>query len=215
MIRALVFDFDGLILDTESALIEAFEIVHQRAGKTFSRQLALEAVGRTALPFDPWAAFGPLADRPALERELRQTNRDLLATRSVLPGVAPYLQQARERGLKIGLASNSDHEHVEGHLARLGMLGCFDYLRCIDDVSAGKPEPDLYRAVIEEFGVTGAEAIAFEDSEHGALAAKRAGLWCVAIPGPSSLDHNLTHADLVLASLADFPLADLLVKFTG
>lgn len=213
MIRALVFDFDGLIFDTETALIHAFEIVHQRAGKTFSRQLALEAVGRVSLHFDQWAAFGTGADRPTLERELKETNRELLAKQSVLPGIAHYLEQARALGLKIGLASNSDHAHVEGHLTRLGLLDRFDYLRCIEDVPAGKPEPDLYQAVLKKFGLSGNEAIAFEDSEHGALAAKRAGLWCVAVPGPSSIHHDFSHADLILPSLADCPLADLLEKF--
>jgi HAD superfamily hydrolase (TIGR01509 family) len=213
MIRALVFDFDGLIFDTETALIDACEIIHRRAGKAFSRQLAHEAVGRTGLHYDQWAAFDPGADRPALEAELQRINRELLAKQSVLPGVTEYLRQARERGLQIGLASNSSHAHVEGHLARLGLLEGFDYLRCIEDVPAGKPEPHLYRSVIEKFGVAGAETIAFEDSEHGALAAKRAGLWCVAVPGPSSANHNLAHADLILASLADYSLPGLLEKF--
>jgi beta-phosphoglucomutase-like phosphatase (HAD superfamily) len=95
------------------------------------------------------------------------------------------------------------------------LLSCFDYIRCIEDVPAGKPEPHLYRAVIEKFGVAGNEAIAFEDSEHGALAAKRAGLWCVAVPGPSSVNHDLAHADLILSSLGDLPLADLLKKFSA
>ena len=213
MIRAVVFDFDGLIFDTETALIDAFEIIHQRAGKTFSRQLSLEAVGRVGLHFDPWAAFGPGADRALLERTLQEIKEELLAKQAVLPGVVDTLQQARVLGLQIGLASNSDHAHVEGHLARLGLLDHFDFLRCIEDVALGKPEPDLYRAVIHKFGVAGTEAIAFEDSEHGALAAKRAGLWCVAIPGPSSLHHDLAHADLILSSLADCPLSHLLEKF--
>jgi HAD superfamily hydrolase (TIGR01509 family) len=213
MIRALVFDFDGLIFDTETALISALESVHVRAGKAFSRQLSLEAVGRTGLHFDPWAAFGAAADRVALERELDGVKRELLAKQSILPGVADYLKQAREGGLKVGLASNSDHAHVEGHLARLGLLQYFEYLRCIEDVAEGKPAPDLYRAVIEKFGVDGAEAIAFEDSEHGAHAAKRAGLWCVAVPGPSSLNHDFARADLVLDSLANHPLSGLLERF--
>jgi putative hydrolase of the HAD superfamily len=215
MIHALVFDFDGLIFDTETTLIDAYELVHLRAGKKYSRKLAHEAVGRSGLHFDPWTVFGPDADRAVLEVELQQMNRELQAKQSVLPGVVDYLQEGKRRGLQIGLASNSDHMHVEGHLARLGLSGYFDYLRCIEDVSAGKPAPDLYRAVIEKFGVTGNEAIAFEDSEHGALAAKRAGLWCVAIPGPSSINHDLTHSDLILSSLADRPLGQLLEKFGG
>ena len=214
MIRALVFDFDGLILDTETALIDAFELVHRNAGKAFSRQIAQEAVGRANIHFDEWAAFGPSANRAELDRELQRINRGILAQLSVLPGILNCIQQARRIGLKIGLASNSGHAHVEGHLARLGLISSFDCLRCIEDVAAGKPAPDLYRAVIEKFGVAGNEAVAFEDSEHGAHAAKRAGLWCVAVPGPSSVNHDLAHADLILNSLADRSLPELMSKFS-
>jgi HAD superfamily hydrolase (TIGR01509 family) len=213
MIRALVFDFDGLILDTETSLIDASELIHHRAGKPFSRQLAHAAVGRAELPYDPWAAFGAAADRPALETELRRLNREILLSQPVLPGVRDYLRQARELGLRLGVASNSGHAHVEGHLARLGLLDCFDCLRCIEDVPAGKPEPQLYHAVLKNFALTGPEAVALEDSEHGVLAAKRAGLWCVAVPGPSSLNHSFARADLTLPSLAHCPLPDLLARF--
>jgi putative hydrolase of the HAD superfamily len=213
MIRALVFDFDGLIIDTETTLIDAAEQIHHRAGYAFSRSLAQEAVGRIDLHFDLWAAFGPSADRSALENELRHVNRALLATRPVLPGVIDYLTQARALGLAVGAASNSSHAHVEGHLTRLGLIHHFDYIRCIEDVPAGKPAPDLYRAVVEKFGVPGAAAIAFEDSEHGVLAAKRAGLRAVAVPGPSSHAHDFSPADLVLPSLAACPLETLLARF--
>ena len=213
MIRALVFDFDGLILDTETSLIDAIAEIHRRAGLPFSRRLAHESVGRMELHYDPWMAFGPAADRAALDVELRRVNAEILAGQPVLPGVTDHLKQAKARGLRIGLASNSDHAHVEGHLRRLGLLDHFEYLRCIEDVPVGKPEPDLYLAVLEEFKLTGREAIAFEDSEHGVQAAKSAGMWCVAVPGPSSLRHNFTRADLQLPSLAHGPLAELLQRF--
>ena len=213
MIRALVFDFDGLILDTETALIDACAIIHERHGRPFSRQLACEAVGRAELHFDPWAAFGPDTDRAALDAEWRQVNREIIVRQSVLPGVLDYLLQARHLGLRLGLASNSDHEHVDRHLDRLGLDHSFEYVRCIEDVSAGKPAPDLYRAVMEKFGLPGRAAIAFEDSAHGVQAAKGAGLWCVAVPGPSSRQHDLSTADLLLPSLADCPLAELLERF--
>jgi HAD superfamily hydrolase (TIGR01509 family) len=213
VIRALVFDFDGLILDTETALIDACEAVHRRAGRPFSRQLAHEAVGRVELHYDEWAAFGANADRAALQSEMRAANRELLAHQSVLPGITEYLDEARSLGFRLGVASNSDHAHVEGHLARLGLLDRFEYIRCIEDVPAGKPAPHLYRAVIEKFGLPGTEAIAFEDSVHGVQSAKSAGLWCVAVPGPSSASHDLSQADVILPSLAHRPLQDLLTRF--
>jgi HAD superfamily hydrolase (TIGR01509 family) len=213
MIHALVFDFDGLIIDTETPLIDAHEEVHRRGGKPFSRALCHEAVGRAELHFDPWAAFGPEADRAALTAEMRGLNRMLVRRQPVLPGVINCLDAAQARGLQLAVASNSDHAHVDGHLVRLGLRERFACIHCVEDVRAGKPAPDLYLAVLAALGVAANEAVAFEDSEHGVLAAKRAGLRCVAVPGPSTASHDLSAADLVLPSLAHCPLPELLARF--
>ena len=113
----------------------------------------------------------------------------------------------------MGLASNSSHGHVEGHLQRLGLLGRFDFVACREDVSSPKPEPDLYRLVLNHFGLRGHEAIAFEDSHTGTVAAKRAGTWVVAVPNASTGHHDFRHVDLKVASLADCRLPSLMARF--
>jgi beta-phosphoglucomutase-like phosphatase (HAD superfamily) len=118
-------------------------------------------------------------------------------------------------GLKLGVASSSTSDWVKGHLARLGILERFDCIRCRDDVPNAKPEPDLYLAVLECLGVRASEAIAIEDSPNGLLAAKRAGLRCVAIPNSITANLDLGEADLLLDSLADVSLAELLEKLSG
>jgi len=123
-----------------------------------------------------------------------------------------HLDQAKALGLKVGVASSSTAEWVRGHLARLGILERFDCLRCRDEVANAKPEPDLYIAVLECLGVTAAEAIAIEDSPNGVTAAKRAGLRCVAIPNSITAKLDLSDADVLLHSLAEITLADLLRK---
>jgi beta-phosphoglucomutase-like phosphatase (HAD superfamily) len=115
-------------------------------------------------------------------------------------------------GLKVGVASSSTRDWVRGHLARLGILESFDCLRCRDDVASAKPEPDLYISVLECLGVLASEAIAVEDSPNGVMAAKRAGLRCVAIPNSITARLDLGQADMVLGSLADLTLAELLRK---
>ena len=102
--------------------------------------------------FDPWAAFGPDADRAALETEHRRLSRELTALQPILPGVLAGLQEARTRGLKLAVASNSSHEHVDRHLTRLGLRALFDLACCREDVAAGKPAPDLYHLVIRRLG---------------------------------------------------------------
>jgi len=213
MIRALVFDFDGLILDTESALIRAYADVHAAHGVPFDEAEFLRSVGHADYAFDPWHAFEKRADRVALETERRQRNRERDLSLAILLGVVALLEAARARRLQVGLASNSRHEHCEQHLGRLGLLDRFGFLACREDAASPKPEPDLYRLVLNHFGLRGAEAIAFEDSHTGSLAAKRAGLWVVAAPNSSTAHHDFAHADLRVASLADCPLPDLIARF--
>jgi HAD superfamily hydrolase (TIGR01509 family) len=213
MIRALIFDFDGLILDTETALIDAYGDVHAAHGVPFDRPLFARSVGHADYAFDPWKAFGAQADRARLEDERLVFKKARIASQRVLPGFMDLTAEARGAGLRIGLASNSGHEHVGGHLAALGLADRFDFVACREDVPSPKPEPDLYRLVLNQFGLRGHEAIAFEDSHTGTLAAKRAGLWVVAVPNASTSHHDFGHVDLEVGSLADCRLGVLQARF--
>ena len=214
MIRALVFDFDGLILDTETPLIDAYAEIHATHGVPFDRVLFLRSVGHADYAFDPWHGFSPHADRAALEVERRACKDALLLRQPILPGVVALLESARANGFRVGLASNSEHTWVDPHLARLGLSGHFDFVACRGDAPSPKPEPDLYKLVLNRFGLRGHEAVAFEDSHTGSLAAKRANLWAVAVPNESTAHHDFAHVDLKVSSLAEITL-DLLVKRFG
>jgi HAD superfamily hydrolase (TIGR01509 family) len=213
MIRALVFDFDGLILDTETPLIDSYGDVHATHGVPFDRALFLRNVGHADYAFDPWHGFSPHTDRAALELDRRARKNERLSRQTVLPGVVALLDAARDHQLRVGIASNSEHAWVEPMLSRLGLRDRFDFLACREDAPSPKPEPDLYKLVLNRFGLRGFEAIAFEDSHTGSLAAKRAHLWCVAAPNASTAHHDFAHADLRVTSLAECPLPDLLARF--
>jgi len=215
MIRALIFDFDGLVLDTETAMIDAYGDVHLAHQRPFDRPLFTRSVGHADHGFDPWREFGSGADRAALEKSRRAFNKSRNELQPILPGVVELIDEARAAGLKIGLASNSEREHVEGHLLRLGLLGRFDFLACRGEAPSPKPEPDLYRLVLNHLGLRSHEAIAFEDSHTGTLAAKRAGIWVVAVPNVSTGHHDFSNANLRVASLADCRLGDLLAEFAA
>jgi HAD superfamily hydrolase (TIGR01509 family) len=144
-----------------------------------------------------------------LDRRISRRTELVLANK-LLPGVVEHLDAAKAAGLKVGVASSSTLEWVRGHLARLGILDRFDCVRCRDDVTNVKPEPDLYVAVLECLGVAASEAIAIEDSPNGVLAAKRAGMRCIAIPNSITARLDLGQADVVLGSLAEVTLAELL-----
>lgn len=213
MIRALVFDFDGLILDTETPLIDAYARVHAAHGVAFDRALFLRCVGHADFTFDPWRDFSPDADRAALETERRSCKDALMLAQPILPGVVTLIDSARARDFRIGLASNSDHAWVDAHLARLGLLERFEFIACREDAPSPKPEPDLYRHVLNRFGLRGHEAIAFEDSHAGSLAAKRANLWAVAVPNESTAHHDFAHVDLRVGTLAEVTLEGLVATF--
>lgn len=215
MIRAIVFDFDGLILDTEGPVYRSWLEVYEAHGEELPFERWVQIVGSTTTGFHPQhhleERLGRLLPKEVLDRRIGRRT-ELVLAQKLLPGVMQHLDQAKALGLKVGVASSSTAEWVRGHLARLGILERFDCLRCRDDVANAKPEPDLYIAVLECLGVTAAEAIAIEDSPNGVTAAKRAGLRCVAIPNSITAKLDLSDADVLLHSLAEITLADLLRK---
>ncbi len=213
MLRALIFDFDGLLVDTETVLIDAWVQLHAEDGVACDRGALHHIVGHTDVVHDYWAAYAPEIDRVVLEERYRIAARALTLAAPPLPGALALLHAARASGLKIGLASNSSHTHVEGHLAHRNMLGFFDTIACRDDVAIGKPEPDVYLAALRGLDVSAHEAIAFEDSVPGHVAAHRAGLRVVVIPNPSTVHCAFPHSALKLGSLAETSLAELISRF--
>ncbi len=212
MIQAVVFDFDGLILDTEYPEYMSWQEIYQAYGASLPLSAWACSIGSMDLTlFDPYAYLEAQLGRPVDRMESRAVRRsrfaELVAAQNVLPGVEDYLVGARRLGLKVGLASSSSRAWVTGHLARFGLNGAtFDCLRCGDEVKRTKPDPGLYMAVLGALAVSADRAVAFEDAPHGVAAAKAAGLYCVAVPNIVTRQLDFDRADLCLASLADSPL---------
>jgi HAD superfamily hydrolase (TIGR01509 family) len=212
VIRALVFDFDGLILDTEIPVYRAWSEVYERHGETLDLAHWISTVGSSSDHFDPEAELerrlGRAIDREALHVARRARAHELILELDVLPGVREWRRDAAARGVRLAVASNSSRAWVAGHLARLGLDG-WTCVRTRDDVASPKPAPDVYLAAAECLGVSPAEAIAVEDSRSGVEAARAAGLYCVAVPSSLTLGHDFAPADLVLGSLAERPFAEV------
>jgi HAD superfamily hydrolase (TIGR01509 family) len=215
VIRAIVFDFDGLILDTEEPVYRSWLEVYEAHGERLPFERWVQIVGSTTAEFHPQRHLEERLGRPLSQEVLegrigRRT--EMILAQQVLPGILQHIDEAKSRGLKLGVASSSTRDWVSGHLERLGILGRFDCVRCRDDVNNAKPAPDLYLAVLDCLGVSPSQALAIEDSPNGVIAAKQAGMLCVAIPNSITAKLDLSHADLVLRSLADVSLSDLLKR---
>ncbi len=215
MIKALIFDFDGLILDTEVPEYQSWVELYQAYGVTLPLEKWLASIGTTNA-FNPYdyleQQLGRQIDRPEVRLQRRARFAELMTDQTILPGVEDYIAKAKHLGLKLGVASSSPRAWVIGHLSRFRLDSHFDALHCGDAVKATKPDPALYLEVLEALGVEPSEAIALEDSPNGILAAKRAGIFCVAIPNALTSQLSLSHADFQMRSLADLPLEQLLQR---
>ena len=148
---------------------------------------------------------------PAAVREKRDTRKDeLTAMQSILPGVEDQIAAAKGLGLKLGVASSSPRSWVAGHLSRLRLEPYFDTIKCSDDVEHVKPHPALFLAALRGLGVRADEAVVLEDSQNGVMAAKRAGIFCVAVPNALTQHSSLDLADLQLTSLTELSIEGLL-----
>jgi len=209
---AVLFDFDGVVVDTESAVVAAWRADCAALGVPFDRAAFVAAVGVPSLrPDRIRAVLGPAAGDPAvaaarIRARLRQLSGDL----PVLPGVHALLTEIAAAGVPAAVVSGATREWVHGHLDRVGLRDAFDLVVCRDDVRAGKPAPDLYLAALAALDVPAGSAVAIEDTATGVAAARAAGVRCVAVPGPVTVDHDFSGAATVLTSLAGVRLTDLL-----
>jgi HAD superfamily hydrolase (TIGR01509 family) len=214
-VKLLVFDFDGLILDTEVPDFQCWQEIFEAHGGRLDLETWAHCIG-TANVFDAFDHLvqqtGLTLDRAAVDERRRRRFAELMEGEGVRPGVCDYLDAAGALGIKLGVASSSSRQWVGGHLTRFGLIDRFHAIRCSDDVQRVKPDPELYRAVCEALGVEPRHAVAFEDSPNGIRAAKAAGMACVAVPNPLTARLDLSGADLRLDSLADLPLAELLKR---
>jgi HAD superfamily hydrolase (TIGR01509 family) len=204
-IKALVFDFDGLILDTEEPVYRSWLELYRAHGEDLPFDRWIQIVGSSNAAFDPRGhletRLGRALTQEALDQRIARRTQ-LVLEQPVLPGVSDLIDAAVARGLKLGVASSSSCEWVNGHLDRVGLRGRFTCIRCRDDVAAVKPAPDLYLSALECLGVRAQDAIAIEDSPNGIAAARAAGMWCVAVPNGITAGLDFSHADLVLKSLS-------------
>ncbi|MCP4847456.1 MAG: HAD family hydrolase [Verrucomicrobiaceae bacterium] len=188
MHRAIIFDFDGLLVDTETAIYESWKEVYCKHGQSLELETYKQCVGSDFGQFSPETELekrtGKKFDWPTINGAREQIVREQLSTQNARPGVREFIQKASGKGIRLAVASSSSRAWVAGWLEKLDILKHFHSLRNRDDVERIKPHPDLFLAATEAVGVPPGESLVMEDSENGLRAAKAAGIPCVIVTNP-------------------------------
>jgi len=216
MIKAIVFDLDGTIIDTESSWYTALVDIYGEYGATLTLEQYSTCIGTSLDAFDPYEHLikqGELdVTLDIVKDKVKQRYDEHMLKEQVRPGVPEYLEQAKAAGLKLAVASSSPREWVERYLNQLGLLHYFDVICTASEVKQVKPDPELYELALQKLGVRPEEAVAIEDSPNGARAAVAAGIHCIVVPNPitKTLIFDIPHQRV--NSLAELNFQDLMTK---
>jgi HAD superfamily hydrolase (TIGR01509 family) len=215
VIAAVLFDFDGVIVDTEVPTFESWRDTYAQYGVDLALDDWLPAVGSGSSVsgvFDAVAhlerLLGATVDREAVIAYRKQRKAELYPRAPLLPGVAERLAEARERAIKTAIVTRNRDDRVKAHCDVVGLDHEWDTVVCAnDEPTCDKAE--LYRRALRVLQVHADDALAFEDAPSGVRAAKRAGLACVAVPNDITRGAAFDEADVVLPSLAEHSLDEI------
>jgi len=215
MLKALIFDFDGLILDTETPEVFVWQSIYKDHGFELPMEEWKKTVGGYGIStFDAAEHLALLSsgrlDPLSSKARYRTETEAIIHASPILPGVMEIIQEAKQAGLKVAIGSSSEHAWVDTHAKRLNIFHYFDFITCRDDVAPGrtKPHPDIYLKSLECLQIQKHEAVVFEDSVNGVEAARRAGIFVVAVPNELTAQMGVA-GDLTVSSIAELSLQDL------
>jgi putative hydrolase of the HAD superfamily len=215
-IKAVVFDFDGVIVETEEPEYLAWRAIWAEHGQTLALDEWATVIGAAYGPdtfhpiYDLVARTGLDLDEEELQDRKRVLTQQKLTSVAIEDGVEARVRQAREMGLGLAIASSSPRSWIDALLQTLAVADWWPVVACVDDCGVTKPDPAVYRIACERLCVEPGEALAVEDSWAGVLAAKAAGLKCVAVPTRMTAHMDFGEADLIVDSLRALDLSEVI-----
>ncbi len=213
LLRALIFDFDGLMVDTETAIYHSWKEIYAAHGQELPLPTYVQCVGSHGSHYEPLAELETLTGTPLNRDELMawqsQRNRELHNGLDTRPGIREVLTEARQLNIPCAVASSSNALWVHGWLDKLHLRSYFAEVITRDDVVRAKPAPDLFLLALQKLGLPGTDALVLEDSANGLIAAEAAGIPCVIIPNEVTTGLDFTAARAVLPTLHEVTITEL------
>lgn len=205
MKKALVFDMDGLMIDSEGLYFEVEREMAREFGQVAEDALMWKMMGRS--PLESMRIFARELRLPASPEDLltaRQARVEKKMLSEVLPmkGLYEIIETFHEK-LKLAISTSSPRRFVDIALEKLRLEHIFDVIQTHEDVTKGKPEPDIYLKAAEKLEVRPGECIVLEDSHNGALAARRAGCYCIAIPNEYTKEQDFSFVHHIAEDLLE------------
>ncbi len=203
-LKGIIFDFDGLIIDTEMPGCNAWAELFNQHGFSFTIEDWKKAIGTGPSAYDPAQHLSQLTngllDPLVIQEQTLDRARELIELQPMLPGVLDFLIAAQRLGFPMAVASSSNREWVEGYLTKLDIRKYFKVVCTSNDVTNVKPDPELFLLAAKRLGISPSEAVIFEDSPNGIKAAFAAGIPCIAIPNDITKSMDLSLATKIIDS---------------
>ncbi|HEX2957274.1 MAG TPA: HAD family phosphatase [Chitinispirillaceae bacterium] len=215
-IDAVVFDFDGVIIDTETARYEVWKRIFMEHNQVLPREIWVKSIGRTEYYISPYELLSQLSgkrvDADSLRNYEKSMEEQYIAQKPLTAGLLERISEARNAGGRFAIASSASRRYVEKHLAERNILSLFDVLVCRDDVSRHKPHPEPYLRAVELLDAEIGYSFAVEDAPAGIEAAVSAGLFCIAVAGNMTRDMDQSRAHCIVESLEEFTFKSLVER---
>jgi len=212
-LRAILFDFDGLMMQTETAYYGGWKAVYDEYGVELPMDYFVKMIGG-GFGHNPFQFLADQTNKPidekAIWKRVMDVHWEMALDEPLMPGVQQWIDDARKMGLRMAVASSSPHSWIDFHMKRVGVWDDFQAVICRDDVPLRKPAPDLYVAAMRALEVQPEDCLVLEDSEHGVDAAIAAGVYVVVVPHHFTEHMEVSHANRSIPSLAEVSLADVI-----
>ena len=213
MPKALIFDFDGLIVDTETVIYESWAEIYERNDQILELNTYKNCVGSNFEHFHPGIELekrlGKKFNWAIIDAEREELIRQRLEQKEERTGLRYFIENAKEKGLELAIASSSSRNWVLGWIEKLELSYYFSAFVNRDDVEKIKPDPELFLTAAKSLGIHPSEALIFEDSENGLKAATAAGIPCAIITNSITAGGNFSEAIIVAESFTDQRLKKL------